>query len=50
LVPESHTAAYIYVSSNEVSKGAPITTSTDAYLATSTGAWIESTSWWLRST
>ena len=42
-------AAYIYISGTDVMNGAPFVLNGSSYLTTSTGAWIESTSWWTRS-
>lgn len=51
LIPSGSDAsvAYIYVNNNDIRSGAPFVLNGDAYLTTTNGAWIESTSWWTRS-
>lgn len=49
LIPDDDSAAYIYISGNDVINGAPFVLNGPSYLTTSSGAWIQSTSWWTRS-
>ena len=50
LIPEESLTAYMYISGEDVQKGAPfVRNSSNVALQTSAGAWIESSSWWLRS-
>lgn len=50
LIPAGEPVAYMYVSSAEVNKGAPIIEPpSDGYLADTIGGWIESIGWWTRS-
>lgn len=50
LIPAGESVAYMYVSSAEINKGAPIIEPpSDGYLADTIGGWIESIGWWTRS-
>jgi len=49
LIPENSSVAYIYVEAGDVSNGAPLTTSTESFLANTIGGWVESVDWWTRS-
>ena len=49
LIPANSDVAYIYVSAEDVQRGAPLTSSTASYLSNTRGGWIESTGWWTRS-